>query len=290
MATRSAVVVAGPGVVPGGVGAVRVFAAATGVGVLNTYGAKGLFRWDDPAHLGTIGLQARDVELAGVLDAEVVLAVGLDPRELGVEQLGPRAVVVGPDELAGWSDRVRAMAPGRLYGELRAALLRLYDSDQVPLTPAAAAADLGACLPPGGLVCAVPGTVGLWIARALPTTELGSVLVPPDPDPAVAAGVAARAAAGGRTVVLASPSPVPGPVIEALDAARAGGLPLVVELWSGVAPAPAPGPGAPPASREGRRAELTSALAAGGPHLVETPVDLGLTSVLEAVAGPVSAW
>jgi hypothetical protein len=79
-------------------------------------------------------------------------------------------------------------------------------------------------------------------------------------------------------------------VIEALDAARAGGLPLVVELWSGVAPAPAPGPGAPPASREGRRAELTSALAAGGPHLVETPVDLGLTSVLEAVAGPVSAW
>jgi hypothetical protein len=286
VATRSAVVVAGPRVVPGGVAAMRAFAAATGVGVLNTYGAKGLFRWDDPAHLGTIGLQARDVELAGVLDAEVVLAVGLDKRELGVEALGPRARVVELGELAAWEGRVHPMAPGRLYGELRAALLPLYDSDQVPLTPAAAAADLGTCLPPGGLVCAVPGTVGLWIARALPTTELGSVHVPPDADPAIAAGAAERAAAGGRPVVLVSPTPPPAPVTGVLALARAAGLPLVVELWSAAVPAP----GAPPVSRDGRRATLTACLASGGPHQVETPVDLGLTSVLEAVAGPVTAW
>ena len=286
MATRSAVVVAGPGVVPGGVGAVRAFAAATAVGVLNTYGAKGLFRWDDPAHLGTIGLQARDVELAGVLDAEVVLAVGLDERELRVEALGPRAEVVEPGGLAAWGGRVHPMAPGRLYGELRAALLPLYDSDEVPLTPAAAAADLGACLPPGGLVCALPGTVGLWIARTLPTTELGSVHVPPDPDPAVAAGAAERAAAAGRPVVLVSPTPPPAPVTEALAVARADGLPLVVELWSSA-------PGArdtPPASRGARREALVACLAGGGPHQLDTPVDLGLTSVLEAVAGPVTAW
>lgn len=285
MVTRSAVVVAGPRVVPGGVESVRAFAAATGVGVLNTYGAKGLFRWDDPAHLGTIGLQARDVELAGVLDAEVVLAVGLDERELGVEALGPRARVVEPGELAAWEGRVHPMAPGRLYGELRTALLPLYDSDQVPLTPAAAAADLGACLPPGGLVCAVPGTVGLWIARTLPTTELGSVHVPPDADPALAAGAATQAAAGGRPVVLVSPTPPPAPVTAALAVARADGLPLVVELWSSEA-----GRDAPPASRAARRAALVACLADGGPHQVTTPVDLGLTSVLEAVAGPVTAW
>jgi len=98
--------VVGPGVVPDHVDAVRRFAADTGLGVLNTYGVKGLFRWDDPAHLGTIGLQERDVELAGVLDADLVLGVGLDDRELGPGDLGPKAQVVDPADLPAWAQRL----------------------------------------------------------------------------------------------------------------------------------------------------------------------------------------
>jgi hypothetical protein len=307
-ATRSAVVVAGPGVVPDGVDAVRRFAAATGVGVLNTYGAKGLFRWDDPAHLGTIGLQAHDVELAGVGAAEVVLAVGLDDRELGASALGSAVVEVDAGDLAVWTGRVHAMPPGRLYGELRGALLPLYDSDEVPLTPAAAAADLGAVLPAGGLVCAVPGVAGLWIARTLPTTELGSVHVPPVDDPALAARAALEAAGERRPTVLVATGPPPPAVDEALTTARADRLPLVVEVWHDGEPEPAmsaSGPQAGPAggggsdampvggeavTRAGRRDRLTACLAGGGPHRLDTPVALGLTSVLEAVAGPVTAW
>jgi hypothetical protein len=195
------------------------------------------------------------------------------------------------------------MTPARLYGALREALLPLYESDQVPLTPAAAASDLGGVLPEGGLVCAVPGTVGLWIARTLPTTELGSVHVPAVDDATVAAEAALRAAGDGRPTVLVSGSPPPAAVDEALAAARADRMPLVVEVWhDGTAAedrtrhssreamdARAAAAGGT-VTRAGRRDQLSACLADGGPHRLDIPVDLRLTSVLEGVAGPVTAW
>ena len=69
-------------------------------------------------------------------------------------------------------------AAARSYEQLAAALQPLYASAAVPLSPARAAADLGATRPDGALVLADPGPAGLWVARALPTTELGSVVVP----------------------------------------------------------------------------------------------------------------
>ncbi|HEY2812067.1 MAG TPA: hypothetical protein VGJ03_01255 [Acidimicrobiales bacterium] len=272
-----AIVVAGPGVVPDGVDDIRRFARATGVGVLNTFGVKGLFRWDDPAHLGTIGLQARDVELAGLLDADVdaVIAVGLDEQELGLADLGPRAEVVTPAELASWEGRVEPAPRGRLYDELRAALLPLYDSEDVPLTPAAAVADLAAVLPAGGLVCADPGPVGLWVARALPTLELGSVYVPAVDSPDLALRRARAAAAQGHAAMLVTDRDV---------AAEPG---VVVERWMDeqcIAPA-----SSAPSNRADRRWRLEANLAAGG-GLLETPVELALTDVLVKVAGPVTAW
>jgi hypothetical protein len=256
---------------------VRRFAYTTGVGVLNTFSVKGLFRWDDPAHLGTIGLQARDVELAGLLDADVdvVLAVGLDERELGLADLGPRAEMVTSTELASWEGRVEPAPRGRLYDELRAALLPLYDSEEVPLTPAAAVADLGAVLPAGGLVCADPGPAGLWVARALPTLELGSVYVPAVDTPELALQRARTAAAQGRAVVLLTDRDV---------AAEPG---VVVERWVEAARmAPA---ASEPSGRTARRARLEAGLANGG-GLFETPVEFALTDVLIGVAGPVTAW
>lgn len=198
-------VVVGPGVVPAGVDAVRTFARRTGLGVFNTWGAKGLFRWDDPTHLGTIGLQEWDVELAGILEADQVVAVGLDPLELGADDLGPRVDVVTPEQLATLDLRDAVTASSRLYTTLRSALLPLYER---PGTPAAAAAALAASLPAGGLVCAEPGPVGLWVARALPTVELGSVFVPAAADEGVAVAAARTAAGAGRAVVFATHRPL----------------------------------------------------------------------------------
>jgi thiamine pyrophosphate-dependent acetolactate synthase large subunit-like protein len=260
-------VVAGPGIVPDGVEAVRRFARRTGVGVLNTWGAKGLFRWDDPAHRGTIGLQARDVERAGILGAGIVLVVGLDERELPLELLGPKAAVVDPDELEAWADRVEPAPPGDLYDALRAALVPLYDSEVVPLTPAAAVADLAAVLPPGGLVCADAGLVGLWVARTLPTTELGSVYVPPVAGGGLARTRALEAAEAGRAVVYVTQHDLEGP--------------FLVERWS---------IDGPTTTRTARRAQVREALTAGGSIRMDTPVDLSLTRVLVDVAGPVTAW
>ena len=59
-------ILVGPGVVrAGAVAGLHAFADAVGCGVVNTWGAKGVFVWDDPRHFGTAGLQARDFELAG---------------------------------------------------------------------------------------------------------------------------------------------------------------------------------------------------------------------------------
>src|SRR5258705_5613753 len=53
-----AAMLAGPGVLRHrAVDGLREFAAAANVGVANTWGAKGVFNWDSPHHLGTCGLQ-----------------------------------------------------------------------------------------------------------------------------------------------------------------------------------------------------------------------------------------
>lgn len=280
------VVVVGRRAVPDHVEAIRRFAAATDLGVLNTYGAKGLFRWDDPHHLGTIGLQERDVELAGVLDADLVLAVGLDDAELAADELGPNVEVVAPEALDAWAQRIgrapEPPSPPRLYRELRDALRPLYADESVPLSPAAAAADLADVLAPAGLVCADPGPVGLWVGRALPTTVLGSVHVPAVAGRGGAVAAALDAAADGRRVVLATHHPASGEARAGLERAAANRWPLVVEVWGD--------DDAPLASRSERKQRLVAALDDGGQHLLGLPVDLSLTRVLVAVAGPVRAW
>ena len=82
-------ILAGPGVVEAGcVDGLQAFARRVGCGVVNTWGAKGVFRWDDPLHFGTAGLQARDFELAGLGDVDVLVTTGLDPDEVTVDAVG----------------------------------------------------------------------------------------------------------------------------------------------------------------------------------------------------------
>lgn len=279
---RPTVLVAGGGVVrAGAAAALRELVARTDLGVLNTFTAKGLFPWDHPVHLGTIGLQARDLELAGVTGADVVL-IGVDDGELDTGELARRAAsvrVLAPHDLADADpDRlglpVLAAPPARpaLYVRLSELCGPWYADDAAPLHPARAAADLAGWLPPGGVVAADAGTAGFWIGRTFPTRELGSVQLPVTPVPGFAAAQALLARRTGRASVA---------VVDAVDGAtdavvaRAGDL--VVEVWSETGPALRP---------DERLARLRDALAAGGVHVLELGVRLAdALAAIEAVAG-----
>ncbi len=206
-------VLVGPGVVRDGcVAGLHAFADRVGCGVVNTWGAKGVFRWDDPRHFGTAGLQARDFALAGLGDVEVLVTSGLDPAEVTSQPWAGRAEVIDvpPSELG---TVTLDLPPGSLerpalYTALAAVVGPMYEH---PGSPPARAAALAATLPPGGLVVADPGLVGFWIARTFPTSEPGSVRIAD----AAAAVVAARTRP--VTYVTATPVDVPGVAVDVWD-------------------------------------------------------------------------
>jgi len=280
-------VLAGPGVMASNaVEGLRALAERAGIGVLNTWGAKGLFEWQSPYHLGTAGLQERDFELGGLPEADLVLATGVNTYEAPPERwfhLAP-SVTVPPRALAALAD-AWPFAPGEperpaLYTRLAEVVGELYADDRVPLSPGRAVADLKAALPPGGLVCADPGLAGLWVARTFPTSEVGSVLVPNVREPGGAAWAALSAARVGRPAVAVTTSPMDLETDQALAYAAASGIPLVIEVW---------GEGTM-SSAAVHRDLLTRALANDRTHVVPVPVDWSDTDRLIAVAGDVVAW
>jgi hypothetical protein len=288
MAGLDTVVLAGPGVVrAGAVPALHEVAERLGAGVVNTWGAKGVFRWDSPYHFGTAGLQARDAELAGLTTAELVITTGLDPHEMPVAQWAAGPVLdVDPRVLEvltyqwGSSDRELLVRP-ELYARLSSALQPLYASDAVPISPARAASDLGSARPAGGLVAADPGTAGLWVARALPTVETASVIVPALRMRGFALAAAIAASFEGRPAVAVVDDPLDAETAELLALAEHWGADVVLDVWT------ADAPGSPPAERLDR---LRAALDERGPSVLLSAIDLGQTDVLVEVAGPVVAW
>lgn len=280
------VVLAGPGVVHAGrVEDLSAMAHRAGIGVVNTWGAKGILAWDDPAHHGTVGLQSDDALLAGIDDAGLVLAVGVDPAEAPPERWARRPTLeVAPEHLVALTMRWPADAaippPPPLYQRLSAALAPSYAATQAPLPAPRAAADLADVLPAGGLVAAQPGPVGLWVARCLPTRVAGSVLVP-------ATDVAGAAMAIGAAGVLAHDRPAivvtetPTAIDQALAEAAWSEGGLVWEQWM-----PDAGTSEDPASH---RAGIMEVLAAGGGRRT-VQVRTDETSILTDVAGDVVAW
>src|SRR5262245_17120565 len=96
------VMLAGPGVLRDrAVDGLRAFAAAANVGVANTWGAKGVFNWDSPHHLGTCGLKADDFVLLGFDDIDLLWTAGLDPAESPPARiaLGATIVPIAPADL-----------------------------------------------------------------------------------------------------------------------------------------------------------------------------------------------
>jgi hypothetical protein len=203
-------ILVGPGVLANLAG-VHDLADAVGVAVINTWGAKGTFRWDDPRHGGTAGLQEHDFTLAGLADVDVLVTSGLDPAEVTRSPWEGQAEVVDVpvDRLgsfaASWPHAPFEPARPRLYTALAAVVQPLYAD---PASPAARLHAMSTSLAPGAMVFASPGRLGFWVARTWSTTIPGSVVVPASTEPGLTERLASAAAARGHSVTLLSPAPI----------------------------------------------------------------------------------
>lgn len=284
------VVLVGPGVVRArAVPGLHALAAAGSVGVLNTWGAKGVFDWRSRHHLATAGLQARDFELAGLGSADLIVITGLDPAEAGGERwrLAP-AVEVAPgalDPLSGRWGRPRAEIA---VPPLRAGLARVtqegWASTATPLAPSLVTRHYGQVLGAGGLVAADPGTAGYWVARTYATTELGAVQVPASRGHdgfAVACATVARLRTPHRPVLAVVDGPMAGAVHGALEAAASVGVAVPVEAWH---------PDGDTVTADDHLARLQAIVNADRPPPIEIATDAGQLGLMVDVAGEIIAW
>jgi thiamine pyrophosphate-dependent acetolactate synthase large subunit-like protein len=280
-------VLAGPGVREA-IGGLRAFATAASAGVLNTWGAKGVFHWRSRHHLATAGLQARDFELGGMAGVDLIVATGLDEAESTGWQLSP-AVEVSPLQLAPLAEETSRPRRGVEEVALRTALAAVtqegWGATTAPMPPSLVTRHYGAVLGARGFVAAEAGVAGYWVARTFSTVRAGSVVVP--------ARVADRGAAVGAALVASVLWPWR-PVLAVLDGDRLGdieselletsralGRPVPVEVWD------AGGPALAPEVHLSRLRDLVHGGAGDTVLLSTDPVQLD--RMIEA-AGPVVAW
>ncbi|CAN5241486.1 acetolactate synthase large subunit [soil metagenome] len=205
----SPVVLAGNGVLRArATPALRAFARATGIAVAETFMGKGALDHADSHALGTVGLQERDYDLAGVTEADVVIAVGYDLVENAPEHWNPRGdkTIVVIDsvpaeidahftpavELLGDLDHVlRRLAEecrdargprsqpslSRLRAVVDGCLAAGRDDDAFPVAPPRALWELREALAPTDMLISDVGLHKLWIARMLGAHEPNTVLI-----------------------------------------------------------------------------------------------------------------
>ena len=299
-AARAPVALVGPGVadharLPG----LHALAAAADLGVLNTWGAKGVFDWRSRHHWATVGLQARDLELGGLAAADVVVAAGLDDREVpgGARPASP-VVTVDPGALGPLAERWHRPRAELPVPPLRAGLAAVtqegWGRRALPLAPTQLTRSYSAVAGPGGLVAADPGTAGYWVARTFPTTGLGGAVVParagahglaaacvavarlrrPGRPALAVVDVHADADAGEDAVLHAATRRV-------IDAARQLGVAVPVEVWD---------PGGPALGPDAHAERLRSALAADRPPTLPVATDPAQLGRMIDVAGEIVAW
>jgi len=286
-AATEPIVLAGPGVVSGGaVAGLHALAAAGSLGVLNTWGAKGVFDWRSRHHLATAGLQARDFELGGIAAADLVVATGIDWRESPDDlwRDGRQVVEVAPgalDPLAEqWSRPWRPIAVPPLRAGLAAVTQEGWAATATPMPPSQATRNYGIVGAGGGLVAADPGNAGYWVARTFATTELGGVVVPAEADAAgfaAACCVVARLRDPGRQV-LAAVDEAPDAV---LDVAASLGVAVPVEVWS---------PDGEPLGVDAHQARLQTMVHADRSTVVGLATDPTQLDRMINVAGDIIAW
>lgn len=274
---QGSVLIAGAGLVrAGAVSALREIVERTSIGVFNTWTAKGLFPWSHPAHLGTIGLQAHDIALAGLATFNEVMLCGVSDDELSRRDLSDAVVhwrEIDPADLASVPVAPRDAPTPRppLYDDLAAVCQPMYSDESMPTNPARAAFDLAGCLPDRGVVCADAGRSGFWLGRTFPTRELGSVVLPSIVTSAFAVTQALTVRRTGRFSVA-----VVDVVDDATSALVSRAKDLVVEVWSAAGEQ---------LSSAARTARLLDAHGAGGVHVLTLGVRFSDIERLIAVAG-----
>jgi acetolactate synthase I/II/III large subunit len=204
---ESPIALVGNGAIRGRAGpALRAFAHTTGIPVAETFMAKGLIDYEDPKALGTVGLQARDYEMAGFDNADVVIAIGYDLVEHAPEYWNPKAdkriividsVAAEIDEffipaveligdiahvlarLSGSTTRAATSpAHSRRLRELELGALRdARDDDHFPIRPPRVLSDIRTALGPHDMLVSDVGLHKLWIGRIFPAHEPGTVLI-----------------------------------------------------------------------------------------------------------------
>lgn len=228
--TRLAVL-AGPAAIRH-VDGLRAFAAHVNAPVANTWGAKGVFPWDSPHHMGTCGLQARDFELLGFAEFDLVVATGIDRRESPRARYALTEVIeVAPKFLrtlpAYVHPRAFPIEPNALYERIAAVAQRGYIDESFPRHPARVVMDLKRSLDPNTIVCGQPGPAGLWLARTFPTDRPGTVCVPAVTRPGFAAVLALLASRNGRRAVAVTHAPIDEVTREVVELAPD----LRIEVW-----------------------------------------------------------
>jgi acetolactate synthase-1/2/3 large subunit len=185
--------------------ALRYFVETTGIPVAETFMAKGLLDSDDPRAVGTVGLQARDYELAGFEEADVVITIGYDLVEHAPKHWNPRrdkriividTVAAEIDEhfvpevellgdIAGVLSRLAARAirpnPNPPASGLRdvvlGALEGARDDDAFPMRPPRLLHEIRRVLGRDDILVSDVGLHKLWIGRMFPAHEPGTVLI-----------------------------------------------------------------------------------------------------------------
>ena len=287
------VLLAGPGVVrhlavPG----LHDLAVSADVGVLNTWGAKGVFDWRSQHHLATIGLQADDFVLSGLGDVDLILATGLDPDESPEERwrLSP-ALTVPPAGLAPLAERCRAsrgapMAMPPLRSRLAEVTQRGWRVDASPLPPSRVTKHYGECVTAGALVAADAGNAGFWVARTLGTTRLGAVIVPSSPSPGFAAACVAVSLLRhpGRPALAVIDLAEAESTELIVNAAASLGVSVPVEAWD------PDGDGLDAVAHQDRLRRLVLGGFPAGGELCTLLTDSNQLSEMIGAAGPIVAW
>ncbi len=205
-AAENPIALAGNGAIRGHAGrALRAFCHTTGIPVAETFMAKGLMDYEDAKALGTVGLQARDYQMAGFDEADLVIAIGYDLVEHAPQHWNPRrdkqivvidSVAAEIDEFfmpeveligdiahvlarlaAGSARSVTTAGASRLHEVVTGALYDAQDDDHFPMRPPRVLWDIRQALRPEDMLVSDVGLHKLWIGRMFPAHEPGTVLI-----------------------------------------------------------------------------------------------------------------
>jgi hypothetical protein len=285
-------VLAGPGVVrDAAVPGLHDLAARASLGVLNTWGAKGVFHWRSRHHLATVGLQADDFVLGGLSDVDLIIATGLDQWESPADrwQLAPK-FIVPPSALAPLAEQCAAVEAQIVVPPLRHRLAgvtqRGWEVEDSPLPPTRVTLHYGECVSAGTMVAADAGMAGFWVARTLGTTRLGGVIVPSLPIAGFAAACVAvlRLRHPGRNGLAIADASGGEQTAAVVEAARRLGIVVPVETWD---------PDGERLDADAHRERLDRMVNGGDPgsagvHTLAT--HQGQLAEMVEAAGPVVAW